>query len=318
MKAIKFEESEYYSIKLPRGTYLVDNKVVEVEGYGNADVQVLDIENVCPISRTSIITKYVSQDEIEISASVYNKAKDELLLYSTKTDEEYDGQIKWNSLDDEFAYRKFLQKWTPVYKNIEVVGDKYSFDIQHTKINTGCKYINSTYINGGDDPMLFEYNRPKAFLDIVNYKFADLGMAYTDSVSYQQTDRKKIWGNSTHSCIRYVVAFGTYVFNDAFDVKYSPKGKLEDLLKMYNDDKQRIESQIQTKYNIHFGKVDQDLFDFDGLLKFTNIAIKSANNVEYKQKSYSEYNSLCRNLSKIKSMIEESYKVKDNEANKEE
>lgn len=307
MRAIKFKEFDKYTVKLPRGFYLIDGNPFEIEEYGGGNIQVTDVYNIKPITRTRTIEYYIHLDidvEEKLSVLEFNSTIGELNSKRIGDDE-------WVSLDDEFKYRKFCSYWTPVYKEIEVIGDPYSIEVVETVIDTGCPYIKSDYINGGSGPLLFTYSRKSAVINIVRDKFKSLGMEYKEGISYGDTKLKKIWGNSTHSTIRYVCAFNTYIFGDVWDIKYDPKGTLETLLASYNKDKETLEEIIQLKYNEYFGAIDDSKFNFTELLLLLKNTKYSLGRVSPKNSTYVDYTRASIELNNAIKLIESSYEVKE-------
>lgn len=304
MKAIKFKESDYYSIELNRGLYIIDGNPVNVEKHTDK-VQVKDINNVVPVTRNSVVDHYWSEGDMRMSISCFEKEKERLL--SKRTGYE-DYKNIWANLEDEFAYRKFINTWIPIKKDIELKGDPYTFEVVESQIETGNVFIKSDYINGGSDPLLYTYDRYSAVLNIVANKFMLLGMVFKGDIDYAESNNQKVWGNSTHSCIRYVKAFNTYVFNDTWDIKYPQRGTLTKLLAQYNNDKETLENIIQTKYNVHFCKIDSGNFNFEELLKLLNLCKNSLNSIEAKQKSLSDLRFSKNKLNESIKFIENSYK----------
>lgn len=291
--------------------YLIKGKPLEVTDY-SAKIQVDDFEDICPITRTNVISYYTSNGEDKLDIVSYKASEAALLLNRAETiDEDGDKTYRWNSLDDEFAYRKFAETWKPIYKNVESIGDPLRFTEVSTVLNTGNKFITSMFLNGSSkDVQLFEYNRHLALLDIVYNCFKELNMEFKGDTSYSQTKNQKIWGNSTHSCIEYVTAFGSYIFTNTYkNTQTKITGKLEDLIKRYNEDKRNIESIIKLKYTEHFGSIDESKFNFSALLATLRTCLNTVSKIEYKSKSYSEYNSSKRLLNEAISLIENSYKV---------
>ena len=305
MKAIKFKESDYYSVELFRGSYLVDGKVLSVEN-NKSNIQVKDIENVIPIKRKTVVSKYVC-GESEMSVIAYNDTNQELLSKSNV--DEYDDRV-WNSLEDEFKWRKFTASWVPVYREIEVKDDPYSFEIVESQIETGNPYISSDYMNGGKDPLLFIYNRHSAVMNIVRDKFNSLGMSFGGKMSYGETKNVKKWGNSDHSCIRYAVAFNKFPFGDKWGISHNPRGTLDKMIGMYNSDKEQLEEIIQLGYNEHFGDIDNNSFNFNSLLDTLRHCKNLLTDVEPKQRSYSNYSSSFSKLNEAIKQIETSFKAK--------
>lgn len=305
MKAIKFKENEYYSIELNYGLYLVDCKYINIETH-KEKVQVKDIHTVIPITRTNIIDYYINEDGVKtLSTPDYNDQKD--ILQQKKVEDEY-GNLIWDSLESEYHYKKYIRSWIPVTKNIETIGDPYSFEILESQIDTGNPFIKSDYINGGNDPLLFIYNRPSALQTIVRDKFTSLGMKFKENISYVGTNNTKIWGNSTHSCIEYVVAFNHYIFGKEWNITSLQRGNLDKLLAQYKSDKETVEDIIQINYNIHFGKIDSGNFDFEKLLQLLNHCKHILSSVEVKQKSYNSFSTAKMKLKESINFIENFYK----------
>lgn len=309
MKAIKFKESDFYSIKLRRGHYLIDDQYLSIDEY-EANVQVKDINKVIPTTRKDIIHFYTDSNNNVLTVNQYIDEKQKLI--QDNLDE--NGDIIWKSLEDEFKYKKFLQIWNPIYKSVEIKGDPYNFEIINSQINTNNKFINSDYINGGDNPLLFIYDRPTAVKNIVKEKFTSLGMVFEKGINYASTKNKKIWGNSEHSCIEYVTAFNKYIFSRDWKNLHIIKGDLDKLLEYYNNDKTTLESVIQTEYNVHFGKIETNEFDFEELLNQLNNCQNILNYIEAKSKSYQDLNTLKNRLGNSIYFIKNSYKTLNNES----
>jgi len=114
-------------------------------------------------------------------------------------------------------------------------------------------------------------------------------MVFDGNVSYNKTANERIWGNSDHSCIRYVVAFGTYVFGDSWGSPKVIKGTLQDVKTRCKQDRQSIRNIITRQYNKHFGNIDAGKFDFDALLKKLNTASSYMRGMKVYQKSSHDY-----------------------------
>jgi hypothetical protein len=136
-----------------------------------------------------------------------------------------------------------------------------------------------------------------------------LGFVFSgDKSNYDIT---KEWCNSTHSCIKYAKAFGSYLFSqDRFDAKGCPRGTLEDMNKMYQRDKEDIEKIAYTKYTEKFGRIDVDEFDFKLLLsKLKGVETKLID-IDPKQKSMVSYNSVRKTVKEIIEEIQNKFEVK--------
>lgn len=307
LKGIDIEDKNLKVVYLKSGKYLIDGEVISVESYHEDKVQVKDISNIRKITENRYIKEYVCGDE-KLSVQKYNEQINKLL-----SKRKYDGyEEEWESLEDEFAYRKFVQLWTAIYNTEQEISKPLLVQFEKTKYDTGCKYIHNAFLNGEDsDFTLFTYEQGLAWLGIVKECFEELGMEYKENVNYSGTNNKKIWSNSTHSCIRYVTGFGTYVFNESWGKPRVIKGTLEDVRKRYEEDRSTIRKIIIDKYNNHFGCIDVGKFDFDRLRTIISNAQSNLLDVDPKQKSYQAWEKAKDKLREAQDMIKVAYEVKN-------
>lgn len=306
LKGIDIEDKNLKVVYLKSGKYLVDGEVITVESYSEAKVQVKDVSNIRKITENKYVKEYVC-DEEKLSVKQYDDQRDELLLKR-----KYDGyEEEWESLEDEYAYRKFMQLWTPIYNTEQEISEPLLVQFEKTKYDTGCKYIHNAFLNGDDEDFtLFTYEQGQAWLGITRECFEELGMEYKEHLDYSATNNKKVWGNSTHSCIRYVTGFGGYVFNDSWGNPRIIKGALEDVKKRYEEDRNTIRKIIIDKFNYHFGCIDAGKFDFDRLRAIISNAQRNLFDVDPKQKSYEAWQRAKNKLREAQDMINVAYEVK--------
>lgn len=266
MKMVDIKDIGIKYVLLPRGKYLIGDEVVQIDGYYDKKVQIRDCVDVRKITETTVVTKYVKGEE-EMSIDTYEELKSKLLKNRIYND--YDEVYEWEDLESEFEYKKLTTYWKPIYKSVQEFSDPLKvMELKEIEYNTGNKYIKNLFFNGdkNGDISLYIYDRPRAREEIVYKIFKELGFEYEHGISHWGTEGKKVWGNSSHSVIRYVVAFGKYIFNDSWGSEVTPRGTLEDLKKMYEDDYNSIKKIIMTHYNRTFGKIDEKNFDFVKLL----------------------------------------------------
>lgn len=310
MKAVEFVDKDIKFVELPRGTYEVDGNIVECKDYNNK-VYVVDIDSVRPITRTSVVCYYTTNGEDRYEKDWYESQKSDLLKKRTVIDlGDYETETKWESLEDEFSYRKFIYTYTAVNKNIEVIGDPIKFDVTSTVMDSGNPFIKSEFINGKENVSLFVYDRHSALLFIVKNCFDDLGMSFQNEVGYQQTKNQKIWGNSTHSCIEYVTAFGGYLFTNTHkNIVTIMRGSLEQMRSKYEEDKRTIEGIIRTRYNEHFGEIDKGNFNFKELINTLRTTQKRISDIKPSKSSYNDHSTALRLIREAITQIESSFKV---------
>lgn len=301
MKMVEIKDIGVKYVLLSSGKYLVGEETMQVDGYYDKKVQIKEGIDVRKITETNVVVKYIN-GEGEMSFEDYEKQKGKLLTNGYYND---DDEWEWHSLESEFEYKKLTTYWKPVYRVVQEFSEPLKLaEIKEITYDTGNKYIKNIFFNGGstEDITLYVYNRPEARIDIVNKIFKDLGFEYKDNISYLKTENEKIWGNATHSVIRYVQAFGKYIFNDTWDNKFTPRGTLEDLTKMYNDDYNDIKKIIMTNYNRTFGRVDEKSFDFVKLVEDLNSLKYTVDSIDSKVKTQEQQNKAIKKLNK---MIEE-------------
>ena len=100
-KIVEFKDINIKMAILKPGTYLVDGEVVSIDRYTNNKIRVENENDIRLVSVTKVIKHYLNVDDnTTISVSEYDSRLVKLL---EKRDENY----TWESLEDEFAYRKF-------------------------------------------------------------------------------------------------------------------------------------------------------------------------------------------------------------------
>ena len=307
-KVINFEDKNIKYILLDRGTYLIDGELITVDNYNKTRVKVKNPNDVRIVKTNVVIDYYLNQeDNTKMTISEYNDKIKE--LYSHRTYEnEWDENGKWNTLEDEYNYKKFKETWQQITKNIQTVSDPILVEEVKTIYDTGNKFIKNAFLNGDSSCDLFVYYRGKAWLNVVEECFDELGMKFDGDCGHYKTENKKIWGNSTHSYIRYVVAFGKYVFGDVYRDPRNLMGTLDDMKVKYEEDRESIRKIIISKYNRTFKRIDESKIDFKKLLNDLDSLRNSINSIDSKKTTLDDKNRADRKVNKIIECIEENFK----------
>jgi len=254
VKVISIDDLGINVVELPHGTYLIDGEVVDNSGYNfynsKRQISVKDIDGIQSISTTNVLTGYLSDSGETISFSDYQEKLEAICKNATA----YDGEFEWASLEDEFAYRKFMQTWKAQYKTETTYSEPLLIDRTHILQDTGNRYIKAGFLTGEANIPLYSYSRTNAVASLMAKKFESLGMERKEKLSYSQTEGKKVWSNSDHSGLEYVTAFGRYIMGkpNLPKTRGEFKGSLDYLTKIYEEDKKWIEDLIQVGYNLHF------------------------------------------------------------------
>lgn len=307
MKGINFEDKNIKFVLLPIGRYLIDGEVVNNNTHTKIEVKVKNEKDIREIEETKIVDYYLHVDTKEkITNEEYN-SKINQLLEKSYYDYDVDEQI-FTTLEDEYAYKKFKSLYKPIYKIIQTFSEPLKVEMKIYQYDTGNKFIKNCFLNGNSSYDLYVYNQHDAWIDIVENCFKELKFEYIPNCDYVYTKDKKVWGNSTHSCIRYVTAFGGYVFDDRFD---SPNrciyGTLEDLKERYKRDYDRIRDVIIRKYNkiykdidpkkVDYKKVIEELYRIDGII----------NNIDVKKQSIEKQKGAIRRIDELIQYLESKY-----------
>lgn len=307
MKGINFEDKNIKFVLLPIGRYLIDGEVVNNNTCTKIEVKVKNEKDIREIEETKIVDYYLHVDTKEkITNEEYN-SKINQLLEKSYYDYDVDEQI-FTTLEDEYAYKKFKSLYKPIYKIIQTFSEPLKVEMKTYQYDTGNKFIKNCFLNGNSSYDLYTYNQHDAWIDIVENCFKELKFEYIPNCDYGHTKDKKVWGNSTHSCIRYVTAFGGYVFDDRFNLPNKRiYGTLEDLKERYKKDYDRIRDVIIRKYNkiykdidpkkVDYKKVIEELYRIDGII----------NNIDVKKQSIEKQKGAISRIDKLIQYLESKY-----------
>lgn len=305
MKVVNIKDLNRKILYLDRGEYLINGKRYSFPDYYNNKIEVEELKELRKINITTIITGYYDElNQEEVSVKDYESEIEKLLSKSYKDDE---GDICFDDLDDEYSYKKFLKNHKAIYKTIENISNNIELSEETVIYKTKNRYIESCYFNEKEsEPLLYKYNRENAYMDIVKNKFKTLGFEFAGDCNYSQTKDKKIWGNSEHSGIKYVRAFGTYIFNDRFNLHTTTiRGTLEDMLETYEKDKELIEGTITRKYNENFATLNKD--KLNQLPDLVNELQYRLNKINPKKNSFSDYRFCNEKITQIQNLISSSF-----------
>lgn len=255
LKATSIDDIGVTVVELPPGIYLIDGEVVTSKlswNSPNRQVSVDDPENIRQIIKRDVLVNFIDKDGGEFTPDEYEQTKCGLEKHNNYND--ILDETEWDSLESEFEYRKFMQRWKPVYKEETSYSEPLLVDKTHIRQDTGNPYIVAGFLTGRADVPLYSYSRTAAVAGLLEKKFESLGMVFEGDINYAKSNGRKIWGNSTHPGLEYVTAFGSYIIGKNL-VKRTVgefKGSLDHLTKLYEEDKEWIENHIQTLYNLHF------------------------------------------------------------------
>ena len=306
LKVISIDDLGVNIVELPRGNFLVDGEVVSNTGYNSYNskhqIAAKDVENVRSVCTRNTLVGYVPTTEgitdDVLSVEGYN---DFINQFRNSYTEDEGGDKDWNSLDDEFAYRKFVAQWKPKYKEETTYSEPLLIDRSHIRQDSGNPYIVAGFLTGRSDVPLYSYNRSNAVASMLAKKFESLGMEFKEGLSYSQTEGKKLWSNSTHSGLEYVTAFGKHIIGKNLVPKTRGefKGSFEHLENIYKGDKKWIEDLIQVGYNLHFRNEGASTVLLGEVYSGLKTCINYVNTMDVKVKSETSKRSALAQLNKL-------------------
>lgn len=306
LKAISIDDIGVTVVELPVGTYLIDGEVVTSQlswDRPSRQVSVKYLENIRQIIKRNLLVNFIDKDGCELTPDEYEQTKCELERYNNYND--ILDETEWDSLESEFEYRKFMQRWKPVYKEETSYSEPLLVDKTHIRQDTGNPYIVAGFLTGRADVPLYIYSRTAAIAGLLEKKFESLGMTFQQNINYAQTQGKKLWGNSTHSGLEYVTAFGSYIIGKNL-VKRTVgefKGSLEYLTKLYEEDKEWIENHIQTLYNLHFRNEAASGVLLSEVYKQAKLVLTYVNTMEVKLKSETSKRETITQINKLIDLV---------------
>ena len=308
MEGINFEDKNIKFILLPRGKYLIDGEVIDNNNtYDRIEVKVKDENNIRKIEETKIVDYYLHVDTKEkITNEEYN-SKINQLLEKSYYDCDYD-ELIFTTLEDEYAYKKYISLYKPIYKIVQTFSNPLKVEMKKLQYDTENEFIRNCFLNGNSQYDLYVYNQHDAWIDIVEKCFKELKFEYIPNCDYGYTKDKKVWGNSTDSCIRYVKAFGGYVFDDRFNYpKRCVYGTLEDLKEKYKRDYNEIRNIIIRKYNKVYKDIDPKKVDYKKVIEELYHINGFVNDISVKKQSIEKQKGTIRRIDKLIQYLESKY-----------
>lgn len=293
VEAFEQDKGIYYIDNLPRGIYELNGERVDLTGYNERVILDLDQEvNLFKINNTKVIDYYIDSEGNKLSEVEYSKQKSKL----TKNMSD-DYEMSFDDLDEEYAYKKFIQNWKEVYKQI-TTQKRVTFDIKHTMYNLPKYLTHTRKLNGDLKNTLYTYSEGLHIIDLVTKYLTDLGY---NKVSHEPRQKNEFKIHSPNEYIRFSkigTEYMTYCIKGLkkYEERKVAKGTYQDIISKYNWNIKDIKEAIDfwhvsnTKLNeVSVKKVYDELTSIrDSLLK-----------IETKVKSSSVKSSLLRRMNKF-------------------
>lgn len=193
-----FTDKELYYFELPYGEWIVNNKKYTVSNYQPDKLNSLLEPEIFKVNKSTKIKYYenVSEPNMhKIAVDAYSQSLSALIGFAiwSESDEEY----RFEKLEDEFAYKKFVRDWKPVFEEI-VSKEKVDIEIRHAMLDTGNEFIKPLFCVDSTKP------------ELVQVLFAAFQMKVVkDWCNKHVPDAYEI---PSHSHLEYTKISGQYVF----------------------------------------------------------------------------------------------------------
>lgn len=226
-----FTDKELYYFELPYGEWIVNNKKYTVSNYQPDKLNSLLEPEIFKVNKSTNIKYYenVSEPNMhKIAVDAYSQSISALIGFAiwSESDEEY----RFEKLEDEFAYKKFLRDWKPVYEEV-VSKEKVDIEIRHAMLDTGNEFIKPLFCVDSTKP------------ELVQVLFAAFQMKVVkDWCNKYVPDAYEI---PSHSHLEYTKISGQYVFTG---IKTEFNGQhpvrvmhYDEAVKLLDNEKKKIE-----------------------------------------------------------------------------
>jgi len=226
-----FTDKELYYFELPYGEWIVNNKKYTVSNYQPDKLNSLLEPEIFKVNKSTKIKYYenVSEPNMhKIAVDAYSQSLSALIGFAiwSESDEEY----RFEKLEDEFAYKKFLRDWKPVYEEV-ISKEKVDIEIRHAMLDTGNEFIKPLFCVDSTKP------------ELVQVMFAAYQMKVVkDWCNKHVPDAYEI---PNHSHLEYAKISGQYVFTGTkteFNGQYPIRVMhYDEAVKLLDTEKKKIE-----------------------------------------------------------------------------
>ena len=226
-----FTDKELYYFELPYGEWIVNNKQYTVSNYQTDKLNSLLKPEIFKVNKSTKIKYYENVSEPKMHKLGIDAYQHDLsMLKSKKSCDGEDGEICFDKLEDEFAYKKFLRDWKPVYEEV-VSKEKVDIEIRHAMLDTGNEFIKPLFCVDSTKP------------ELVQVMFAAFQMKVVkDWCNKYVPDAYEI---PSHSHLEYTKISGQYVFTGTkteFNGQYPVRVMhYDEAVKLLDNEKKKIE-----------------------------------------------------------------------------
>lgn len=150
-----FADKDFYHFNLPYGEWVINGKEYTNQNYKSEQITSKESPVIFKVERKTSIKYYAHNSEMMhgLSPEAYESDKEKLLLKGKwcNLDEVY----TFESLEDEFAYKKFMRDWKPVTEQ-QILKHRVETEIRHAMIEHDSPFIKSLFCIDQTKPELVQ------------------------------------------------------------------------------------------------------------------------------------------------------------------
>ncbi len=198
--ATYFTDKEIFHFKLPAGEWVINAREYSINDYRGEEITSVEEPVIFKVIEKNTINYFENVTEPnmhKLSFGAYNSDLSFLKSKGKPYDDE-DGEYYFENLEDEFALKRFLRDWKPIYEKV-ISKEQVEVEVRHAMLDTGNEFIKPLFCIDSTKP------------ELVQVFFAAYQMKVT-----RDWCNKHVPGNyeiPTHSHLEYAKIAGKYVFN---------------------------------------------------------------------------------------------------------
>ena len=271
------------------GCYLVtrSNNILEVEGIPveTSHFVVSNLSSILSVRQSPrTVARYENENGDNKTCEEFISERNDLLKSSNKINE-YPEEFHFSNLDEEFAYRRFVETWKPVLSEPQVIKEPVEVVVTQVKVNSGDPDIISLWNAPGMEAKvhLYKVDRNKVAIEAFKSDCVKSGLNFN---------------LPTHSGLRYATVEGEYMFNDDMNFgSYPFVGTLEQC----RVEKERIQTRVNRVIRLHLAKKNHsELVNASQVLEDLYKILQEVSKISPKKGSH---DTLFRSISQMRQLI---------------
>jgi hypothetical protein len=251
LDAVHLVDEGAYLVTIPWGTEV---EIGGIRAKGNTQVVVGspdEVKKVVPSQR--VLLSFVStSDGSTLSYDDHVRLKYHLLSFA-------DEDEVFSDIDQEYAYKKFVAAWTPVYEEVPATLEPVEFNVTEVRTNSGDPDIVSLWNSpevSGTNKALYTINRLSVGLQALR-QFS--GIAISDC---------------THSGMKYYQLDGKYVFTSDSEFEFKQPSFIG-TLEQCKTEKERVIEKVKKVVRVHIAGKSGVVLDGAAVYREKIVAVRS-------------------------------------------